>query len=440
MDPTRPARVAEDRDTIAAVATPEGEGGLAVVRVSGPRALAVAAAVFRPRRPGAPWRTHRARLGLVVWPEAGRREGLSPGDALDQALALPLLAAGARPAGPGEFTRRAFLNGRLSLDQAEAVADLIHAEDELAARGSLAQLRGGLRREIDALEAPLLDLLARLEGALEFAEADDQAAFDREEAIARVRAGLAGVDRLLARAPAARRVREGVHVVLSGEPNSGKSALFNALLGEPRALVDPEPGTTRDVLTATLRHDGLSFVLHDTAGLREAAGRVEALGIARAREALAAADLELRVWDLTRPAPPPPAAGGGSWLLTASKADLVPAERKEEAGRQGALVTSAVTGEGLPGLLAALAGAADADGLREAARVGTLVNERHQYSLMRFRECLADLLDALEQGAAGEEVAAGLLAAGLGELGEITGRIFTERLLGDVFARFCVGK
>lgn len=455
------------QDTIVAIATPEGAGGLAVVRLSGVAAPAIAATLFRPARPGAALASHRARFGLLV---------SAAGELLDEALVLPLLAphsytgedtvefhchggrmparrvldacvaAGARPAGPGEFTRRAFMNGRLSLDQAEAVADLIHAEDELTAAAALAQLRGGLRREVGAIEAPLRDLLADLEGSVEFGEAGLASEVRQARIVEELRAACAGLDRLLALAPAARRLRDGVRVVLAGPPNSGKSSLFNALLGRERALVDPDPGTTRDVVSATLRQGGLTFVLYDTAGLRAGGGRVESRGMALARAAMAEADIVLWLRDLSGLAPA--AASGGAdeemelgvsarLLRVGTKSDLAGGR---DGGEGGLIATSARSGAGLEELKGALLSAADAAGAREVARAGVLLNARHQHRLMEAREPLADLLEKAEAGAVGEEVVAGLLGAVLARLGEISGRVFTEQVLGDIFARFCVGK
>jgi tRNA modification GTPase len=446
-------------DTIVAIATPEGAGGLAVVRVSGAAAVAIAGALFRPARPGAALASHRARVGLIV---------SVAGEALDEALVLPLLAprsytgedtvefhchggrmpalrvlnacvaAGARPAGPGEFTRRAFMNGRLSLDQAEAVADLIHAEDELTAAAALAQLRGGLRQEVAAIEGPLRDLLADLEGGVEFGEAGLARGVGRERIAADLRAACGGLDHLLALAPAARQLRDGVRVVLAGPPNSGKSSLFNALVGRERALVDAEPGTTRDVVSASVQYGGLTFVLHDTAGLREGGGRVEGRGMDLARAAVAEADIVLWLHDLTVPAAPDPdetVEGAGARLLrVGTKSDLA------DGPAGGDVVTSARTGAGIGALREALLTAADDAGMREVARSGLLLNVRHQYRLMDARGSLAELLAAAEAGEVGEEIVAGLLGAVLARLGEISGRVFTEQVLADIFARFCVGK
>lgn len=481
-------------DTIVALATPEGEGGLAVVRLSGPGAVAVVRALLSARSASREIVSHRAWRAVLRWPgeAAGRRvaprAGAAadprpgeprPGETLDEAIVLPMLgprsysgedtvelqchggrltarrvvaacvAAGARPAAPGEFSRRAFLNGRLSLDQAEAVADLIHAEDELTARAALRQLRGGLRDELASLEAPLRSLLAELEGRLEFS-ADEPAEGEPLAAEPRLAAAMARLDALLAAAPAARRLREGVQVVLAGPPNVGKSSLFNALLGQERSIVDPEPGTTRDVVEAVLNHDGCRFVLHDTAGLRAGAGRVESLGQSRARAAMARADIVLRLraagselepaWELELP----PGAIG---LSVVTKGDLqVAGERGVEApdaaaalAPGGTLITSARTGFGVAALRQALAAAADRAKLREVAAQGWLLNERHRHALLTARRELEEVREATRADA-GEEVVATLLAGVLARLGEVSGRVFTERLLDEVFSRFCVGK
>ncbi|MBK7190713.1 MAG: tRNA modification GTPase [bacterium] len=351
MDPN----LTHDLDTVVARATPEGEGGLAVVRLSGPQALAIATRVFRGagygRGSGEPGpgsalgdgpipgtttgpttapvggsgpTPRRAVYGIFHEPIVGQPHEEQALAVIDESLALWLPGphsytgedtveffchggrqvtaavvracqrAGAVAAAPGEFTRRAFLNGRLSLDQAEAVADLIQAGSEQAARAAVAQLRGGLDAELGALEWPLLDLLVRLEGSLEFSDDDsDEAVVDAAEIRLVLAEALDGVDQLLALAPAGRLLRDGVHVALAGAPNAGKSSLFNRLVGSDRALVDAEPGTTRDIVTAPVRRGGRLYVFHDTAGLREPAGRVESMGIARAREAADQADLVL---------------------------------------------------------------------------------------------------------------------------------------------------
>jgi len=448
-------------DTIAALATPEGAGGLAVVRLSGPRAHEIATALLSHEGPRAELRSHRAFLAVPRCPRS-RAE-------LDEALVLPMsapgtytgedtvefhchggtmparlvveacLELGARPAGPGEFTRRAFLNGRLSLDQAEAVADLIAAESRLAARGALGQLRGGLRRRMQTLEAPLLTLLAELEGGLEFGEEADVDA-PAARVLDALDAARAHVDELLAHARAGRQLREGVQVVLVGPPNAGKSSLFNALLGESRALVDHEPGTTRDIVEARLRHRGCTFNLRDTAGLRDDVGRVESMGVTLAREAAGSADLVLRIVDLAAGAAPvrPGLDGPATVLDVGAKADLLDTAELARV-LSGIVVTSARDGRGVAELKDAMHAAARAERLDAAAALGVVLNRRHVHRLRSFREDLAAVREAAEARAA-QEVVCSLLHAALCGLGEITGRVFTEKLLGEIFGRFCVGK
>lgn len=444
--------------TIAAVATPAGIAGLAAVRLSGPDALAIARRITTLAPSSlAPAESHRARVTTVRRPDAA-----TP---VDQVLALPMhaprsytgehvveffchggaqpaalvldacLAAGAEPAGPGEFTRRAFLNGRLSLDQAEAVADLIHAEDGLAARAALGRLRGGLRREVETIEAPLLGLLSRLEGSLEFSE-HESVDVPRSESVSELNAAVARLDALLAEAEAGRRVREGVVAVIAGPPNAGKSTLFNALVGEERVLVDAEPGTTRDVVEASLVLDGVTIRLHDTAGLRDQAGRVETAGVARARETAAAADLVLWLGPIDgAPAPCPALPETTTVLEVAARADLAP-ERPTPPGR---LRISARTGEGLPELRRAIGAAVGATRMQEVAASGRTLARRHRMRLAAARERLEEVLAAAREDAP-DEVVASLTALALEDLGEVTGRVFSERLLGEVFSRFCVGK
>jgi tRNA modification GTPase len=451
-----------DNDTIVAVATPEGEGGLAVVRLSGPEALAVAGRIFKGDRLGPDVESHRAVYGILF--SSKWQKGTSY--PIDQVLALPLLApssytgedtveffchggrmaarmvvaacraAGARPAGPGEFTRRAFLNGKLSLDQAEAVADLIHADSEAAATGAIRQLLGGLDAQLAAIEKPLLDLLSRLEGSLEFV-AEEEAAVPLPEIRISLENAAARIDELLAMAPAGRLLRDGVHVVLAGPPNVGKSSLFNALLAEDRAIVDGEAGTTRDVISARVVHDDTLFVFHDTAGLREDPGRVEWLGIARTWKKVNEADLVLMLSAPTEPMVNPEEPITTPIIRVKTKADLVDVSK---ANKDNMLSVSAVTGEGLTELWTALDLAVKGFRLKEAVAMGVVLNERHLHKLTTCRRELENLIRELATDPPGDEVIGTLLATVLSQLGEVSGRVFTEQLLESVFQRFCVGK
>jgi tRNA modification GTPase len=463
-------------DTIVAIATAEGQGGLAVVRLSGPAALSIARRIVAGNALAEPVSSHRARLAILHWPlDAASRESpiggefagaVTPGQELDEALVLPLLspqgytgedtvefschggwlparlvaaaceAAGARAAGPGEFTRRAFLNGKLSLAEAEAVADLIQAEHAAGARAALAQLRGGLEREIATLGQPLRALLAALEGAMEFADEEDPGP-PAAEIAAVVAAGLSCGDHLAALAGVGKRLREGVQVVLAGPPNAGKSSLFNALLGEDRALVDAQAGTTRDVVSARVVRGGLLYVLHDTAGLRDDGGRIEQLGMRRTEQAVAAADVVLFLTAADDDATVDVAAPAGSAVVTVvAKCDTRPGAPV----LAGAVATSSVTRAGLDELWHRIEREAGAADLHGAAARGVLLNARHQARLRACRGHLADLAASLRAGPVTTDIVASSLRLAVLELDEISGRVFTEQLLADIFGRFCVGK
>lgn len=456
--------------TIVAVATPPGVGGLAAVRLSGPQALSVADRVFRPADPDAKWRSHAAVYGILTHPGSIQDESDEQVIDIDQGIALPLLAprsytgedtveffchggtvvaglvveaclaAGAVPAPAGEFTRRAFLNGKLSLDQAEAVADLIHAESRLAARAAVRQVLGGLDRQLDRIEGPLLKLLAELEGSLEFAEEEAVGAGPGDVA-ARLDEAAEAIDSLLRIGRAGRLLRDGIQVALVGEPNVGKSSLLNTLTGQDRAIVDEEPGTTRDVVTARLVRDGRVFVFHDTAGLREHAGRIEQKGIERTARTIEEADLVLHLVEAPRlgdgfPALRIDAAAPPVSIEVATKTDLAGAW-----SRPGGVVgISNVDGAGLDELWSRIDAAVAEFQLQEAAELGVLLNRRHVTKLTECREEVVRLLEMIRDEEPGDEVIATLLASITAQLGEVSGRVFSEQVLGEVFSRFCVGK
>jgi len=427
-----------ENSTIVAIATPEGEGGLAVVRLSGPDALQIAHGLFRERVLGPDSESHRAVYGILFSSSDEKGEDYP----LDEVLALPLRAphsytgedtvelfchggkmaarqvvkacrkAGCEPASPGEFTRRAFLNGKLTLDQAEAVADLIHAENEAAAKAAVRQLLGGLDGQLRAIEDPLLGLLASIEGSLEFVD-EEEVAVSTDDALDVMRESVDRIGKLVAMAPAGRLLRDGIHVVLAGAPNVGKSSLFNALLEEDRAIVDDEAGTTRDVVTARVIRGGTTFVFHDTAGLRGDPGRVEQMGIDRTWKKVGEADVVL--------------------LLSSGIAGV-------EKAPGGPLPTSSTTGAGLEELWSALDLAVRGFKMQEAVSLGVILNERHLRRLERCREDLWELVVEIETVAPGDEVVGTMLSSILQRLGEVSGRVFTEQLLESVFRRFCVGK
>ena len=446
-------------DTIAAVASPFGEGAIALLRVSGPAALEVAGRVCRLARGELadlpPRRLRRARLlspdgatldDAVVSvhraPASYTGEDLVEitchGGILVTRRALDaLLAAGARAAEPGEFTQRAFLNGKMDLTQAEAVMDLISAQTDLALRAASEQLAGRLGQRIHGLREDLIGLVAHIEAYIDFPDEDIDP--DTGAALlARFDAGLATLDALLATAGQGRVLREGVRTVIYGPPNVGKSSLLNALVGHERAIVSEIPGTTRDTVEEFVNVRGLPLRLIDTAGLRDTADPVETAGIARTRADLARADLALRLADASQPPPPaevpPPAAITEILVLNKTDLGISPAWSQHPA----ALRVSCHTGEGLDALAAAVY--ERVTGGQVAWNPSTAaINARHQRCLTRARESLAAAHTALAAGTSPEFVALDLRAA-LDAVGEVVGGVDTEEILGKIFSTFCIGK
>jgi tRNA modification GTPase len=359
-----------------------------------------------------------------------------------------VLAAGARLAGPGEFTLRAFLHGRMDLAQAEAVADLVHAETESAGDLALAQLAGALSRRVAALEERVTDAAAEVEARVDFAE-DVGGVETPPHVTAAIAAARDELDALLAGSAWARAVREGVRVPIVGRPNAGKSSLFNALVGEDRAIVAAEPGTTRDRVSERIELSGVAVTLSDTAGIRAATSAVEAEGVSRARATLDGAALVLWVVDGSLAFEPPDmtfaeALRGKRVIAVLAKADLpgvVEASALEGvldvAHPRRVVRVSATTGAGLEELRAAMAhalGAGEAGGL-----AGAVANPRHADALGLARAALARAATAAARGEPGEFVAMELRES-LAALGEVTGRRASEELLERIFARFCIGK
>jgi tRNA modification GTPase len=452
--------------TIVAVATPEGRGGIGVVRLSGPEAEAIARRLIGRADALAPRHATFARIVDEAAPAAGR------GAVVDHAVVTffeaphsytgedvveisghgsPVLlrrvvelamAAGARLAEPGEFTLRAYLNERIDLAQAEAVADLVEAVTPLQARAAMDQLEGTLTTRIREIDAALFDLAARLEASLDFTD-EGFHFITRADAAAGLQALGDQLDQLLRDGRTGRVIREGRMIVIAGAPNAGKSSLFNALVGSARAIVTAVPGTTRDLLTEAIDLDGLAVTLVDTAGLRETTDAIETEGVDRARQAQQIAALRLVVLDAASPdldahrrllgeTPPP-------YVVAVSKADLRLAWTRDALGAAGAdaVATSVVTGEGLADLRRRLVAAlADRDDLRDPPAI---TNARHVALVSDAHEAVAHALAALEAGTT-EELVLADLAAARRALEAITGRRTADDLLHHIFARFCIGK
>ncbi|MFH1529469.1 MAG: tRNA uridine-5-carboxymethylaminomethyl(34) synthesis GTPase MnmE [Pseudomonadota bacterium] len=446
-------------ETIVATATPPGRGAIAVVRLSGPAADGILA-----RLSGAPAPPPRCLRRAILRRPGGSDAGGFIDDALVVRFPAPksytgedvvelhlhggplvvrealdaVLACGARAAQPGEFTLRAFLNGRMDLVQVEGVAGIIDAMSPAALEAAGRQVSGRAGDFLGVLQDRLRDLLVRLEADLDFPE--DVPELPRN----RLAADLGELGRRLAKLAgsfdASAAIRRGLRVVLAGPPNVGKSALFNALVGHPRALVTGEPGTTRDYLEETVLLERTPVVLVDTAGLREAVGAAEREGVRRTHEQLEQADLVLRVVDRSDPAGAPDAPAGPEEILVLNKADLPAAEGWPEAldGDPGVQVVSAKTGDGLDGLIRAITARLEHRMPRMEADDLWLVSVRQRDGVARA----AALLEGAAEGVPSlpEEIIAGEIHAALDALAGVTGRRYDDHVLDRIFEDFCIGK
>ena len=453
-------------DTIAAIATPIGEGGLAVIRLSGPAALAIADKIFSPAGEHSPKpsaaATHTIHYGHVVRqgqnvdevllavmraPRTLTREDVVEitchGGILPAKLVLDAaLENGARPAEPGEFTRRAFLNGRIDLAQAEAVADLIHSRTELALRAANEQLAGRLSQRINELRDDLLKILAHVEAHIDFPD-EDISPETQAQLTGRLDCGVAFMDELLRTAREGQILRRGIRAAIIGRPNAGKSSLLNQLLGHNRAIVSPIPGTTRDTIEETANIRGLPVVFIDTAGLREAGDEIEVEGIRRSRASLEQAEFILHVCDASEPLTPSDENylgefAGKKRILVLNKTDLPRRLELRPPPAAPLVEISCATGAGVEQLK---------DAIKELVWSGeiktemlqVMINSRHQDALNRARSAAARTLTALRAGHTLELAALDLRIA-VNAVGEIVGKTTTEDLLDVIFSKFCIGK
>ncbi len=444
-------------DTIAALATPVGTAAIAVLRVSGPQVAALTSAIFGELPPPrlarhADYRSLGGEvLDDVLFTYFAGPNSYTGEDTLEisshgnpfiaQKLLEDLFARGCRAAEAGEFTKRAFLQGRMDLSQAEAVMDLIGARSERALAAANRQLRGALGRRMDELIALLINALASVEAYIDFPE-EDLPAENRAALQAQLEQLQHGTARLLATSRYGEVLRSGVRTVILGEPNAGKSSLLNRLVGRDRALVSPEPGTTRDYLEELITVGPHALRLVDTAGLNAAPSALERRGIEKTFEQAADADLFLWVIDAAAPLPALPAHLAGrltpaNTVVVLNKSDLRPAA-PAPAGGFSAVRVSALCGEGLEALTAVLVEKADA--LRtEVGDEVIAINARHAEALGRARRALEAASQGLATGASSELIASDMREA-VAALGEIAGRIDHERVLDALFATFCIGK
>jgi tRNA modification GTPase len=440
-----------EKDTIAAIATPPGQGGIGVVRISGPKAKQVLAKVWEGKTTVQEFESHKLYHGpvgsggalvdrvLVSWMKAPRSytgEDVVEisghgGPVVMKRILEACCDGGARLAQPGEFTKRAFLNGRVDLIQAEAVADIISASDEAGAKSAQDHLAGKLSKAIDEINGKLSELRAFVEASIDFPEEDIEL-IENARIKERLKTIIDGARKLSATFDEGRLLRDGVKAVIAGKPNAGKSSLFNALVGSVRAIVHQEPGTTRDVVEQAVNIGGRTFHLRDTAGLCDAECEVESIGIDRAKEEMEQADIVIRVIDATTPE----VFRGCSenTIAVYNKSDLIDADESDETK----LMVSAVKGGGLEKLKKRLLEAVGAVGALEEGGV-VVTNIRHRKALEDSIAAMRDARIATEKNEPVECIAQHLRSA-QDFLGSITGETFDESVLDMIFTRFCIGK
>jgi tRNA modification GTPase len=440
-------------DTIAAISTPFGEGAIALVRLSGPESVAIAGRVFRGKCVVAAMRPRMQHFGAVFDAEGKLDDvvlSVARGPAsytgedvvevachggvlVTRRILELLLRSGARAAEPGEFTQRAFLNGKMDLTQAEAVMDLISAQTDLALRAATEQLEGRLGTRVRGLLDGLLELLAHIEAYIDFPDEDidPETGDSLRRRLGAIRSEL---ERLLATADQGKILREGVRTVIYGVPNVGKSSLLNLLLGYERAIVSATPGTTRDTLEEVINLRGIPLRLIDTAGVRESVDEIERAGMERTRKQVERADLVLHLVDATAPRgselPVHPRA-----ILVLNKTDL--GEHPSWAGADAVRI-SCLRHEGIEPLAQAIEERVIVGGA--AARDWSVaINARHQAALQRAHGMVVAAEQGLEEGISAEFVAEEVRGA-LDAVGDVIGKVDTEDLLGKIFSTFCIGK
>lgn len=447
-------------DTIVAISTPPGRGGIGIVRLSGRQARAIAEPMLRVIYPLA---AGRARFAEVVDAETGgvldeavvtffeAPRSYTSEDVVEIAahgspvlldyLLRQAIARGARLAEPGEFTERAFLSGRLDLTQAEAVHDLIESSTLHQARVAAQQLGGSLSRRVAPVKEKLVTLIAALEAGIDFAE-DDIDLMPDAEIVARIESVAAPLQELAGTFAYGRIVRDGLTLAIVGRPNAGKSSLFNRLVERDRAIVTATPGTTRDLVTERVSLEGIPVELIDTAGLRHATDEAESIGIAKSREAMAEADIVLLVLDATAPLHAEDEAtlrehGGRPLLVAVNKCDLTGGSPHIDGFTHKAIATSALTGEGIRELRAAMLRLMTETA--PASETALVTNVRQQQAVDAALASLAQAKQAIVASTPHEMVLLDLYES-LRALDSLTGATATDDILNLIFSKFCIGK
>jgi len=458
------------RDTIAAIATPPGIGGIGLIRVSGMEAEGIARRLFRTARPLDAFLSHHLYHGEIVAPETGAvlddvlfaflkgphtytgedtlEISCHGGPLILRTVLAEVVRAGARPAERGEFTKRAFLNGRLDLSQAEAVLDLITAKTPEGLTAAVDRLKGKLSGRIETIRNTIIDLLAGIEAAIDFAE-DDGVVEALGAGLPEFQTTIDDLHTLAATYRRGRIIREGIGVVIAGRPNVGKSSLLNRILGEKRAIVTPIPGTTRDFIEETVNIGGIPVRLTDTAGIRPPENAIEKEGIDFVWERLATADAVIVLLDGSMELTPEDQGllvqmQAKPMIPVINKSDLP--QRLDEASLRGllpegtppAVRISAKYGDGIDRLTAAIQEMILATPGEETPEA-MIADLRHKIALERAAECLIRAREGLSDGLP-SELAALEVREALDSLGEITGRTTSEEVLDRIFANFCIGK
>jgi tRNA modification GTPase len=458
-----------EKDTIAAIATPFGTAGLGIIRVSGPLAPELGQLLFRPAHANCNWRSHHAYHGDIVASDGTtildevlitlmrKPNSFTGEDVLEischgnplilQTVLEQFMTLGCRPARPGEFTERAFLNGRIDLSQAEALAAMMSARSAKACQIGLAQLKGSLGCKIDDLRMPLLDALAGLETAIDFT--DDIAEHETPAIPPQIDHAVTGIDLLLATYRQARLFTEGIHVVMTGKPNVGKSSLLNSLAGRKKAIVTDIPGTTRDMITEMITLGGLCIHLTDTAGIRKPQDAIEKEGIDLVWEHLEQADIIVILLDGSKPLTAEDRHileqnkdRDCRILIAVNKSDLPAAWSPDQIPEHSLpdvtwLKISAKFGDGLDALKQAIT---DLTGSSDIQSHGGMITRlRHKLALEKAQACLQAARESLHAGQS-PEFAAFELREALDALDEITGQKTSDDILTKIFASFCIGK